>query len=675
MNVSYEDLKTNGIIDTLFKTKVRENGSESDYTEEEYNRFCTQLERGYPFGTLDFTSQQISVNILMKLTKVIRESKHLRSFRLYGNLIGDHGMHSLYQLMISSPRVTILDIGCNDLTNQSVPVLVDIIHSTRLKSLQLGALGMAWHSNKFNIQSIIDILEACLQSRRMQCIGLNGLKMSLRQGAKRVSMAGNLASFIRNNVALRSISISDCGFTPRDMEIVTLDGLLANNRLKFLDIHNSPLSDPVGPDFLRKLSNMRRLTYLDMSNCQLSPNAGVQLARSLKSPNSLIVLNLSNNQIGDQGFKEILSILLNNNTLTELDVTNNYIGYSVSALLAKVIAQNQVLASLNLSSNMIGDDGAFAIASSIDKNESITSLSIASCRISDEGAIEICKALVNNHCLRKLSINDNFLTRESGYQIIDALRGNEHLFVLDLTATQIDHFVIKAAVDLCIRNRQIQKQMDLQPLKQQLIQLSIQQTKMPEAEMRLRNLENTLDDVIQKIVQKEGEIEVIQMEADSKINKFKKDISDVEQMIQEEQNAMETLENENQKMQKDFDERYKAILADTEKEKAIISKLEKDSDDIDANMKKFSDEHEKKKESINKEIEDLQKLLDQTLEIMNDPDAVRHYTAPKLDFLIDDDYDPLFLVDQIDDLRQGKRKKSPKKKGGKKKKGGAKKKK
>ena len=60
----------------------------------------------------------------------------------------------------------------------------------------------------------------------------------------------------------------------------------------------------------------------------------------------------------------------------------------------------------------------------------------------------------------------------------------------------------------------------------------------------------------------------------------------------------------------------------------------------------------------------MQKLLEQTKEIMNDPDASRNYQEPELEFMKEEDR--LFLVDQIEDLRDSERKNKTKKKNGKK---------
>lgn len=419
--------KTKGMWDGLFQAKIQDSGAE--YSEEDYIRFCSQLEKAFPVGTLDFTGQQIGMNILTKLTKVLRESKHIRAFMLYGNLIRDHGIHSLYQLLITNPRVVILDIGCNDLTNQAVPAVIDIILGTEIVSLQIGATGIAWHNNKFNTNSLIEIINAVHQANRIECLGLSGLKLSVRQGARRLTIAEELANFINVDQYLKSLSISNCGFIPHDVEVVTQCGLLHNNRIKFLDMHDNPLADPVGPEFTSKLNRMTSLTYLNLSKCQLSPEAGKALASSLETGCNLIVLDLSNNNIGDEGFMKLLDVILNNNTLTELDVSNNNIGPDCSDKLEEVISKNQIICSLDLSINNIGDEGAYAIAASIGENVALTKLSVASCRITDKGAISLTSALVSNYTLRRFKINDNFLTRESGYNIIDQLRRNEHLFV------------------------------------------------------------------------------------------------------------------------------------------------------------------------------------------------------------------------------------------------------
>jgi predicted nucleic acid-binding Zn-ribbon protein len=313
--------------------------------------------------------------------------------------------------------------------------------------------------------------------------------------------------------------------------------------------------------------------------------------------------------------------------------------------------------------NSLGDDGAFAVASVIGTNACITFLSLASCRITDKGALELASALVQNSTLRKFKINDNFLTRECGYGIIDALRGNEHLFLLDLTATQIDHFVIKAARDLCIRNKQIQKETDLQPLKKQLVQLSIQQTKMPEAEMRLKELDTNLAKVEDEITNLEMDLDAAQIHSAQELSQLTKAIEEKKVLILEEEKAIETLASDTEKTVAEYDKRHEEILGNTEKEKAAISRLEQEANGLDEKMKVTAAEAAEQQAALEKEIADLEALIASTFEMMKDPEVVRNYTPPELDFLkalaVEDE--PFFLVDQISSLAGGEAKDGKKK--------------
>jgi hypothetical protein len=51
---------------------------------------------------------------------------------------------------------------------------------------------------------------------------------------------------VRSDSALQSLSIGNCGFPHKDMEIVIRQGLFLNRRFRFLDINHSCRMDPIG---------------------------------------------------------------------------------------------------------------------------------------------------------------------------------------------------------------------------------------------------------------------------------------------------------------------------------------------------------------------------------------------------------------------------------------------
>jgi Ran GTPase-activating protein (RanGAP) involved in mRNA processing and transport len=257
-----------GAFDGLFKARLRDNGTE--YSDDDYKRFCAQLDRSFAKGILNLSRQRIGINVLTKLTKVLRTAPFIRVFNFYGNLIRDHGIHSLLQLLVANAQVQVLDLGCNDLTDRSVPCVVDIIKKTRIRSLQIGELTLASHTNKFTILSISEIINATKEASRLECVGFSGLKMSERHGSHRNTAVEVLADYIAEDPAVSTLSISNNGFSLREEDVLTANGLLMNPRLRFLDFHLNDLSDPVGPNFLGQLGRMTNLMYLDLRSCRLS---------------------------------------------------------------------------------------------------------------------------------------------------------------------------------------------------------------------------------------------------------------------------------------------------------------------------------------------------------------------------------------------------------------------
>ena len=648
-------------FDSLFKAMVRDNGAEN--SEDDYKRFHNQIKKSFSKGVLDMSGQRIGINVLTKLTKVLRTAPHIRVFNFYGNMIRDHGIHTLVQLLKANLQVEVLDLGCNDLTNQAVSSVIDIIRSTRIYSLQLGTRGVAWHNNKFSLISIGEMIQAVKEANRIKCLGLSGLKMSVRQGSRRVNVADEVSEFVGQDAMLRTLTLSGCDFAPKEIRTVC-DGLLKNSRIRYLDFHENPLADPVGPVFLGSIWKMAALSYLDLRECQLSGKAGVAFAQALSKPNMITVLNLSKNKLGDEGVGALLSVIADLQTLTELDLSDNGFSDACAESLEDMLKRNHVLCLLNLSQNSLSDAGACAVANAMLSNDSIDRLQMSSCKITDYGAKELAEAFVANTNCKSLCLSDNFITRECGYAILQSLRHNETLFSFDISATQVDHFVIKAIADLCKRNRQIQKGIALQPMKKQIIQLSIQRMKIPEAQARLTNAENTRDNLEREVIEVEGELETTEATSNTNIRELLKAIEDTKHSIVEEKEARVKLEAEKEKTLKEYEDRYQDIQGDMVKEKALLENLEKKTVEIEEDMVKNNEETEKQKAEILETIEKVKALLEQALEVSKDPEKIREYEQPEMPKLQSEiDYEKIFLVDQIAELQFQDSKKSSRKSG------------
>lgn len=613
------------LFDSLYTSKLHDSGNE--YTEKDYNRFIAQISSAYKHGILDFSCQQIGMSVLTKLTKVLRTAPHIRKFIFYGNNITDHGLHSLFQLLQVNPRITVIDIGCNDITNQGVPSLQDIILRTKITSLQLGVMGQAWHINNFTTAASADLLLAVHQSDRIECLGLSGIQLSIRQGARRISIASYFADFIASYTKLKSLSLSDCGFTPSDAEVVFLEGIAKNSRLVYLDCSNNTLIDPIGIRFCDRLQNITALRRIYLSYCNLSDDAGKALARSLKN-SQLISLDISHNNIATAGFTAILEALKDNIYLTELYASYNSFDYGCSEALLNLINENQVISVLDLSRSAIGDEGAIAIARYLAKNEALCTLDLSTCKITGEGAVAIAEAIAVNKNVMHLSLADNFLTREEGYELIDIFRVNEILREINLTSTQIDHFVIQAACDICKRNRQIQYEQDLQPLKQEMIQLSIQRTKMPEATARLHDLRNQFADTTAEIMKTEINLSDLTRKANRDIDEIKRQIAGVESNINQNEKEMENMRNDFERVSTDANALYEGTV---QKSKGLEASIEAVNTQIENEIKSSEEEQAKfseEKAKLLAEIEENTKMTQEITALLQNEEELMNYKPP-----------------------------------------------
>ena len=631
-------------IEFLFHAKARDNGG--TFTEEEREIFRKQLIQGYKMGCLNLECQQIGMATLTQITKVMRRHKNFHSFNFYGNNICDHGIPTVLQLLLANKEITVLDIGCNDLTQQSQQVLFNIIKQTNLKSLQLGERADKWHANKFSVNFLSDLIEVIKEKSQIVCLGLNGLKLSTRKGSKRQSIADKLAEYVSLDDKLRTLCISNCGFTTADMVVVTTMGLLQNKYIRFLDLAECPFDDLTGAQFTQNLYMMKNLRYLNISHCGLDKQAGIALADSFRNGSSIILLDISHNNLGDEGMNELLSVLVNNRTLTEARFRDTGFGSDCAQNLEALIQYNPVICYLDISKNPIGDEGALCISPSLPLNESLTYINLSSCHITDKGALSICTSMVYNRNITTFMLNDNFITRDCGYDLLDQLRLNEFILTLDISASQVDHFIISATEDLCQRNRQIRKDQKHLPLRQQLITLSIQRTKMPEAESRLSHLQNKYSDIMEKISITNETLDKTELDYQNQIDQLNKSINNTKDLILDEKKTMYNAKSDHEKALLNFELQYKDTVTKTERLAAENVQLEEKSARIDQNTKEQEEKNNKEIEELKKQIAELKRMTKEAESIIGDEEKIEQYEIPE-EFLKEDE-DTVFLVDQLE---------------------------
>lgn len=637
----------------LYSAKVKDNMGIS--TDAERDLFFKQVKNGYKYGILNLENQQSGMTVLTQLTKLLRQFKDFHCLNLYGNNVCDHGLLTVYQNLIANHNITAIDLGSCNLSQQSHQILFDIVKDSALDSIQLGNHNTVFYTNKFPPEFLVELLNRIRIAHRVKCFGLSGLKLSARKGPKRYSIAGDVAFFLENDDLIKTLNISGCDFNSVDVAELVSNGILKNRSLRYLAMSKCIFDEFTGVQFATNLYQLKSLNFLDVSNCNLDGKAGAFLAKSISAGTNLIILNLSNNPIGNDGMTQLFNAIESCNTITEFFVSNTNINHQCAEAIRNLILFNDILTILDISANHIADAGARAVAASITKNTSLTSLSIASCHISDVGALEVTNALVDNKDLTSINLQDNFITKDCGYQILECLFKNKYLTVINISSSQVDHFVISAINELCTRNIQLKKEIKHAPLKQQLIQLSIQRTKMPEAKAKLKSLQEQKNQLIEKNFELDQESYKTTSDFESKISQLNKAINSTNELIAEDTKAMETMQSDWDKGKVSYQLQYKDTLARTDQLAAENVQLEETMQQKDQYNITENDAERAEIDKLKSELEKITKMTQDIYEAIKNPDTLDEFEVPQ-EYMVKESK-PFFLIDQVsEESRKSKEK-------------------
>lgn len=123
-------------IDDLYHAKLADN--ECDEVECDLQRFVQQVQSGLKIKVFDLRNMQIQLGVLARIPKFFRLLPNIRKLDLYANLIRDEGLQEVLQMLQSNSYITVIDVGCNDLTDGSAMTICSLLKTKNLKSLQLG---------------------------------------------------------------------------------------------------------------------------------------------------------------------------------------------------------------------------------------------------------------------------------------------------------------------------------------------------------------------------------------------------------------------------------------------------------------------------------------------------------------------------------------------------------
>ena len=259
------------------------------FQEAQDDKLCRALHKTFRKECITLEDQVLHPPHVASLGFFLSKSKNKwKSLNLASCHLGDEGLSELHHYLCVKPMKSTVEefnISDNDLTETSLPLLIDVINQ---------------------LQS------SCLK-----------LSDNYRVGLLQVCSAITKASAIKKLWA-EMIDIKLNGYTTLDKEVIST----MMSSLNELFIDGNELYDE-GTELLSEgLANTSSLKILSISCCNISTRGARALASALSKNTSLEILNLRSNYIDDDGAVALADVLMNcNKTLTELNILENIFGF------------------------------------------------------------------------------------------------------------------------------------------------------------------------------------------------------------------------------------------------------------------------------------------------------------------------------------------------------------
>ena len=361
LTISHEILKDRVKVLYLFQC----------FQEAQDDKLCDILSTSFDSGEIDLRNNRLLPHQVVSLGLFLsRSHRKLKELILYMCYIGDHGINLLHHYLCGDEKnkqeITTIDLGYNDLTAASSPLIGDIITHLQPHTLML---------TDNNITSVKDISTAVINTNILKVLYMwnNGLP------------------------AQEASAISD---------MMTC--------LEELYISDNKLGDDGAVIMSEQITKTNTLRVLDIRNNIITSTGAIAIANSLLHNTSLEVLYMNYNAIGQDGTKAIAQAITNNKILKKLYINNCKISTGATAI-AYSLLHNTSLEVLDMSFNAIGQDGAIVISQAIINNKTLKELCVYDDddTIDEESAMIIIRSLHHNNYITTLGLYYSFRNNDN----------------------------------------------------------------------------------------------------------------------------------------------------------------------------------------------------------------------------------------------------------------------
>ena len=344
------------------QTIVHLNLSNNELAPEGFDKIGKILTYHPSIASLDLSSYEglhrnrISASGAYFLQGLLRQNTILQFLSLSGTNLSD-GVDSISAGLAGNRTLVFLDISNNSLTGRHMESFSKAVVKSDLKKLNLSNNGIGDEGCEYLANMLIGAYDAgCplvslnLSTNGVTSKGAGHLFSALRLNCiiKEFNASGNnffsglsqyFPSFLADNCALTTLSLSDCRLRPEALTNVS-EGLGKNKRLENLYLNNNKLLDNGIEQISQGLSKNEALLNLDLSSCQIKGPGALILVNCLRSNFTLTHLNLRDNSVKDQAGELLSDLTRVNKNFLSINLDLNPLNLKYVAVIKANLKEN-----------------------------------------------------------------------------------------------------------------------------------------------------------------------------------------------------------------------------------------------------------------------------------------------------------------------------------------------
>jgi Ran GTPase-activating protein (RanGAP) involved in mRNA processing and transport len=572
-------------------------------TRENFLRLQEVMDKGCSDKQFVMRSQRLGVNSAMTIARLLDRTP-IEKIDLYENVIRDHGVQALSQLIRDSRSLTHLNVGGNDIGPLGCAYLAALVPmNKKLKYLILGSDDGDMHMNRIDSEAGKSLADGLSKNKTVKWLDLN--RNPLGQDTQDVFFA--FAKVLETSKTMTTLKLGGTMMNTASA-VCMVRSLLLNQSLEFLDLHDNDLQSAVGEALAEVVLNKNLKstatlqTVLIHNNPKLRSKGLMPFFRALKEDAVMTTLNLANTSIGDEGTIVLAETLHKNQTLTHLDLTNNDISEEGAIAICGALKTNNGVHFLGLSSNKIRDEGACALASTLEVNHVLTHLELGSARLSDRGTIALGVALALNMGLQYLKLNNNHISDAAGKAFAELIEKNYKLLSVDFRGNQVSHSTLLRVKKITKKNKGLRDGDAPNQLQHEVIRLHFQQYKLQEANSELKDHQKARLELQEQADRTERDAMTENENTAKRSKEIIEKILLVENFIQDLHVKRKHKEEETGKNSQQFEQDLKALQEQFKRDTHTREEKQKESDAIEVKYRTMVSEREDRMKDLSERI-------------------------------------------------------------------------